>query len=79
MLEAKPKDPTTTTNFAFEISAGNRRQLSVRLLKAGEVPDVLKKRSIASRKIEKHKARRKTPLIKAARISARCQPYEYFE
>lgn len=42
-------------------------------------PGVEKKRSIASREMEKHSARRKTPLIKAARISARCHPYEYRE
>jgi hypothetical protein len=35
---------------------------------------VLKKRSIASMKMEKQRARRKTPLMSAARISARCQP-----
>lgn len=41
-------------------------------------PGLLKKRCIASIKIEKHKAKRKTPFTNAARISARCHPYEYF-
>lgn len=35
--------------------------------------------SNASIKIEKHSASKKTPLTRAARTSARCQPYEYFE
>jgi hypothetical protein len=38
------------------------------------MPGVLKKRSKASSDIEKHNARRKTPLIRAARISALCHP-----
>lgn len=37
----------------------------------------LKNLSIASMNIEKQSASKKTPLINAARISARCQPYEY--
>lgn len=38
------------------------------------VPGVLKKRSKASKEIEKHRARRKTPLMRAAKISALCHP-----
>lgn len=34
-------------------------------------------RCMASRKMEKHSASRKTPLMSAPRISALCQPYEY--
>jgi hypothetical protein len=34
------------------------------------------KRAMASIPIEKHRARRKTPLIKAPKTSARCHPYE---
>jgi hypothetical protein len=33
------------------------------------------KRWMASRKMDKHKARRKTPLTNAPNTSARCQPY----
>lgn len=44
----------------------------------GHAPGVLKKRSMASIKMEKQSASRKTPLTRAARISARCHPYEYF-
>lgn len=38
------------------------------------MPGGEKKRSKASKVIEKHKASRKTPLINAAKISALCQP-----
>jgi hypothetical protein len=41
------------------------------------MPGVVKNRPIASRDIEKQRARRKTPLMRAARISALCHPYEY--
>jgi hypothetical protein len=34
---------------------------------------------IHSRKMLKQRARRKTPLMRAPRISARCQPYEYLD
>jgi hypothetical protein len=39
-----------------------------------DIPGVLKKRSNASNDIEKHRAKRKTPLISAASISALCHP-----
>jgi hypothetical protein len=39
-----------------------------------DISGAAKNRCIASMKMEKHRARRKTPLIKAARISARCHP-----
>ena len=48
-------------------------------VRKGTLLGIEKKRSIASREMEKHSARRNTPLIKAARISARCHPYEYRE
>ena len=41
------------------------------------VPGIRAKRSMASIKIEKQTARRKTPFTSAARISARCHPYVY--
>lgn len=34
--------------------------------------------SIASIKMEQHKASRKTALTRAPKISARCHPYEYW-
>jgi hypothetical protein len=74
MLDARPNDPTMTTSFGFEIStSGGKLVLSFEHIR-GHIPAVLKKRSIASKKIEKHNASKKTPLIKAARISARCHP-----
>lgn len=42
-------------------------------------PGVLKNRPRASRDIEKQRARRNTPLTRAAKISALCHPYEYRE
>lgn len=42
------------------------------------MPEGVTKRSIASMKILQHSARRKTPLTNAPKISARCQPYEYW-
>jgi hypothetical protein len=44
-----------------------------------DISGVVKNRPIASREIEKQRARRKTPLMRAARISALCHPYEYRE
>jgi hypothetical protein len=41
-------------------------------------PGLLKNLSMASMRMEKHKARRNTPFMRAATISARCHPYEYF-
>lgn len=40
------------------------------------LPVTLTKRSIASMKMLKQRARRKTPLTRAPRISALCHPYE---
>ena len=73
VLDANPNDPTITTSFGLDISV---KRINTKEFRGAQgcTPFVLKKRSIASKKIEKHKASRKTPLIRAARISARCQP-----
>lgn len=42
-------------------------------------PSTWKKRLIASSMMLTHSATRKTPLISAPRISARCHPYEFVE
>jgi hypothetical protein len=78
MFDASPNDPTITTNLGFDTSRERSSDPSI-YKHHRDKPAVLKKRSIASRNIEKHRARRNTPLIKAARISARCHPYEYRE
>lgn len=58
MLLSRPRQPTVTITFGFEISGG-----AIILPKA-------------SRAIDMQSATRKTPLISAPRISARCHPYE---
>ena len=72
MLEARPNEPTTTINFGFDISVGER-EVGVGE-KRGRVPSTLKNLPTASKETEKQRARRKTPLMRAARISALCQP-----
>jgi hypothetical protein len=49
------------------------------MMRYPNVPGVVKNRPIASRNIEKQRARRNTPFTRAARISALCHPYEYRE
>lgn len=43
-----------------------------------DAPGVLKKRSSASSVMVKQSANKNTPLTRAARISALCQPYVYW-
>ena len=74
MLEAKPNEPTITTSLGLDISNSSRALEVVDELTGHHAPGVLKKRSKASINIEKHKANKNTPLIRAARISALCQP-----
>jgi hypothetical protein len=76
-LEARPNDPTMTTSFAFDISIGPDYHGKKRMEYERPAPGALKNRSMASMKMEKHRARRNTPLMRAATISARCHPYEY--
>ena len=59
MLLRRPRDPTITITFGFEISGGEMN------------------RPKASSAMETQRATRKTPLISAPRISARCHPYEF--
>jgi hypothetical protein len=72
MLEARPSEPTMTISFGLEISttAVSAKDTSERTDERG----VSKNLPIASRDMEKHRARRKTPFTRAARISALCQP-----
>lgn len=78
-FEASPNEPTITTSFGFFTSDMKMlRDTQANNVKRKHAPGVLKKRSIASMKIEKHRASKNTPFTRAARISARCQPYEYF-
>ena len=77
IFEARPKDPTITTSFGFEISIDMSAYCRLILngtSQNGHLPGVLKKRSKASMVIEKQSASRKTPLTRAARISALCHP-----
>lgn len=76
MFDARPREPTMTTSAGFETSVlfysseaevGNKDE-------GVHEPGVLKNRPIASMKMEKHRASKKTPLMRAARISARCHP-----
>jgi hypothetical protein len=73
ILEAKPNEPTITTRRGLEISNGELNE-RVSRYSGRKIPGVLKKRSNASINIEKQRAKRKTPLTRAAKISARCQP-----
>ena len=75
MLEARPNEPTTTISFGFDISVGERVVgVGEKKKKRGRVPSTLKNLPTASKETEKQRARRKTPLMRAARISALCQP-----
>jgi hypothetical protein len=73
MLEARPKLPTMTTSFGLPTSV-DEHHLPYTRGKGGSAPVALKKRSMASMKIEKQRASRKTPLTRAPSTSARCQP-----
>jgi hypothetical protein len=60
----------------FEISEGADSEEVLPKYTQVNSPGVEKKRPKASITIEKQSARRKTPFIRAARISALCHPYE---
>lgn len=79
MLEARPNDPTMTTSLGLDISGSKGPLTEKHASKEPGIPGAVKNRPIASRDIEKQRARRKTPLTRAARISALCHPYEYRE
>ena len=79
MLEARPNDPTITRSLGFDMSGSKGLLTEQYGSKEPRIPGVVKNRPIASRDIEKQRARRKTPLTRAARISALCHPYEYRE
>jgi hypothetical protein len=81
MEKEEPNDVGSQTERANNNHKAWARDFYLRVLKDGSqaqgwrIPGVLKKRSNASINIEKQRAKRKTPLTRAARISARCQPY----
>jgi len=64
-----------TISIGLDISVGGREVGGGRKGN-GKVPSVLKNLPTASKATEKQRARRKTPLMRAARISALCHPYE---
>lgn len=68
-----------TTSLGLDISIPHASAEVTDRVKDSYAPGEEKNLPTASNDMEKQRARRKTPLMSAARISALCHPYEYRE